>query len=247
MKKYRAGDEVIFETMARVVEAEGETIRIAFGDIEIDADVNNLLMVKRSVHERDPIEHLGRKGVVVQLLSEGVYLINIFGETGAAAYKVVAKDEIVHDESQSDAVSESAVAPVAPAPVAPAPAPAPAATTAPSADVGERPVHTEKTTGSDEPANPEKTDNDVVDNGQRDEVRKGDETGKQDDTLELDNPIDPIDGASANSVASMAASLAGIMERTTERRPTLDLDSIGQTERVADVTASAGPSPRQDG
>lgn len=107
MEYYRAGDEVMFETVAIVLSSEGGIVRIRTGDMEFDATHNNVFMIRKSFHKDDNVTYQGRKAVIEQLLSEGAYLIKIAGLIGAQAYKVVEMGDIVHDKDSAPAEAEA--------------------------------------------------------------------------------------------------------------------------------------------
>ena len=107
MHNFRSGDEVAVELRALVTRVSGDSVRVRFGDTEYDATPADLKMLKRSMHVKDQVVHNGREGAIVQSLEEGVFLVRIDGATGADAYAVAGRGELVHaDEGRGVASAE---------------------------------------------------------------------------------------------------------------------------------------------
>lgn len=194
MHNFRSGDEVTIDVQALVTRVSGDVVRIRFGDTEFDATPSDLKMIKRSMHVTDEVVRDGREGSIVQSLEEGVFLVRYHGATGADAYGVASRDELVH--AGEDGISGTSARSAAPTP---APAPAAAASE-----------------GTLELTNP------LPDEDASSAPKAADAT--------------PADGApkAAGSIGEMAASLSN-MSRTGQRRPPLDLESMGTTETVPGV------------
>lgn len=93
---FRNGDEVRFEITADVVGNEGHGILIRMGETTMVVSPNNLIMVKRSVHEGDAVAHGGAEGRIAQKLEDGVFLVRMAGRSGAEAYVVAERSALTH-------------------------------------------------------------------------------------------------------------------------------------------------------
>lgn len=224
MHKYRKGDEVLFEIPAVVIQATEGLIRVRFGDVEYDADPTALVMMKRSFHVADEVQHGDRHGVVTQTLEDGIFLVRFHNAAGTDAYKVLTREDLRH--ADGDAPAQSSVAPVtAPQPqVQPVSTPviADASLTevasqvapviAPTVPVAERATQATETTPPQAPSSSEAYN----------------EESEEDET----SSVAPSEAPKQAGINEMAYSLSGMLARTAPRRKPVDLEALGTTETV---------------
>ena len=222
MHKYRKGDEVLFEIPAVVIQATEGLIRVRFGDVEYDADPTALVMMKRSFHVADEVQHGDRHGVVTQTLEDGIFLVRFHNAAGADAYKVLTREDLRH--ADADAPAQSSAAPSTAPQVQPVSAPqrADASLTevatqvapivAPTVPVAERETQAAETTPPQAPGSSEAYD----------------EESEEDEG----SGVAPSEAPKQAGINEMAYSLSGMLARTAPRRKPVDLEALGTTETV---------------